>query len=95
MNLFHKLFFTLLILPINAEALELAPLSNKSYKGDYNEISEKGVIRVLVSMEVGFYQVSNGKPIGIISEFLSHFERHLAKKMTTLIFELFPFLMTI
>ncbi|MUI55269.1 transglycosylase SLT domain-containing protein [Aliivibrio fischeri] len=80
MKLFHKLFFTLLILPINAEALELAPLSNKSYKGDYNEISKKGVIRVLVSMEVGFYQVSNGKPIGIISEFLSHFERHLAKK---------------
>ena len=80
MNQFRPLIFALLLLPSVVQSIELAPISHSSYLGDYNELEKKGVIRILVSVEVGFYQVSDGKPIGIISEFLSHFEQALKKQ---------------
>jgi ABC-type amino acid transport substrate-binding protein len=80
MTQFHKLIFILLFLPNIVLSIELAPLTNTSYLGDFDSLKKKGVIRVLVSTELGFYQIIDGKPIGIISEFLAHFERHLAKK---------------
>ncbi len=80
MNQFRPIIFALLLLPSVVQSIELAPISHSSYLGDYNELEKKGVIRILVSVEVGFYQVSDGKPIGIISEFLSHFEQALKKQ---------------
>lgn len=63
-----------------ATALELSPLSSKPYLGDFEDLKKKGVIRVLVSADLGFYYIEGGKPKGIVAEMLYHFEKSIKKQ---------------
>ena len=63
-----SLFVLLLSLPANS--IELSPLSDKPYQGDWPILKEKGVIRVVVSADLGFYYVEAGRPKGIGAELL-------------------------
>ena len=73
------LILMVVYVPIS-NALELSPLSNEPYKGDLDTLSKKGMVRVLVSADLGFYFIEDGKPKGIIAEMLYHFEKSLRKK---------------
>ncbi|NAW58941.1 MULTISPECIES: lytic transglycosylase F [unclassified Vibrio] len=64
-------------LSLNGFSLELSPLRQLPYTGDLDIMRQKGVIRVLVSADLGFYYVEAGQPKGIIAELLSHFETQL------------------
>ena len=68
----RKLLFIIVlgILPTIAMALELSPLSNKPYTGDLGTLKKQGVIRVLVSADLGFYYIEGGKPKGIVAWFI-------------------------
>ncbi|XNS78774.1 transglycosylase SLT domain-containing protein [Vibrio cyclitrophicus] len=61
-------------------SLELSPLRNKPYVGDLDVLETKGMVRVLVSADLGFYYIEDGKPKGIVAEMLYHFENILRKK---------------
>lgn len=61
-------------------SLELSPLRNKPYVGDLDELETKGMVRVLVSADLGFYYIEDGKPKGIVAEMLYHFENILREK---------------
>nr|WP_216611936.1 lytic transglycosylase F [Vibrio sp. RE86] len=61
-------------------ALELSPLSSKPYLGDFQDLKKRGVIRVLVSADLGFYYIEGGKPKGIVAEMLYHFEKSIKKQ---------------
>ncbi len=51
-----------------SNALELSPLSNQPYMGDLDVLKAKGTVRVLVSVDLGFYYIEDGKPKGIVAE---------------------------
>lgn len=53
-----------------AQALSLSPLKKQPYFGDLPALEKKGVIRVLVAADLGFYYVEGGKPKGILAELL-------------------------
>lgn len=55
--------FVVFSLPLRA--LELTPLSNTPYTGDLDTLTEKRVMRVLVSADLGFYYIEKGQPRGI------------------------------
>ncbi len=82
MDQFFKSFCLLLLLSLSlsANSIELSPLSDKPYKGDWAVLKEKGVIRVLVSADLGFYYIDRGRPKGIGAEMLYHFEKSLKKQ---------------
>ncbi|USP04827.1 lytic transglycosylase F [Vibrio sp. LQ2] len=67
-----------LSLPVSG--LELSPLTNQPYVGDWPVLKEKGTIRVVVSADLGFYYVEGGRPKGIGAELLYHFEQSLKKQ---------------
>ncbi|MEH6532344.1 MAG: lytic transglycosylase F [Photobacterium frigidiphilum] len=58
-------------------ALEVFPITNTKFTGDLTQISEHGVIRILVSADLGFYYLDKGHPKGITSEMLLLFEQHV------------------
>ncbi|OBT07276.1 lytic transglycosylase F [Vibrio sp. UCD-FRSSP16_10] len=72
--------FALVIISLPIQALELSPIQQATYTGDYKVIKEKGVVRALVAADLGFYYVEGGRPKGIIAEQLHHFELSLKKK---------------
>ncbi|TKG02593.1 transporter substrate-binding domain-containing protein [Vibrio lentus] len=45
--------------------------------GDFDVLQKKGVVRVLVSGDVGFYHIENGKPKGILAEQIHYFQQSL------------------
>ncbi|MCW8347199.1 transporter substrate-binding domain-containing protein [Vibrio sp. ZSDZ65] len=47
--------------------------------GDFDSMQKKGVIRILVSADLGFYHMENGRPKGITAEHIQHFERAIKK----------------
>jgi membrane-bound lytic murein transglycosylase MltF len=80
--------FVVFSLPLRA--LELSPLRNTPYTGDLNTLSEKRVLRVLVSADLGFYYIEKGQPRGIGAEQLYHFEKHLKKRFPKLKVQVIP-----
>lgn len=70
-----------------SHALELSPLSNKPYMGDLDVLKTKGTVRVLVSADLGFYYIEDGKPKGIVAEMLYHFEKAFARNTLTSMFK--------
>nr|WP_112403409.1 lytic transglycosylase F [Vibrio diazotrophicus] len=85
-----SLFVLLLSLP--ASSIELSPLSDKPYQGDWPILKEKGVIRVVVSADLGFYYVEAGRPKGIGAELLYHFEKSLKKQAPYVHIQIIPVL---
>ncbi|MGR2769803.1 transglycosylase SLT domain-containing protein [Photobacterium ganghwense] len=58
---------------------EITPIPSTKYTGDLPVLLEKGVIRVLVSADLGFYYLDQGKPRGLTSELLELFEAYIAE----------------
>ncbi len=85
-----SLFILLLSLP--ASSIELSPLSDKPYQGDWPILKEKGAIRVVVSADLGFYYVEAGRPKGIGAELLYHFEKNLKKQAPYVHIQVIPVL---
>lgn len=83
------LILMVVYVPIS-NALELSPLSNEPYQGDLDALSKKGMVRVLVSADLGFYFIEDGKPKGIIAEMLYHFEKSLRKKYPYINVQIIP-----
>ncbi|MFM2587298.1 transglycosylase SLT domain-containing protein [Vibrio sp. TBV020] len=71
-------------------ALELSPLSSQPYVGDFSELKKRGVIRVLVSADLGFYYIEGGKPKGIVAEMLYHFEKNVKQKHPSVNVQVIP-----
>ncbi len=88
---FHWMLLIILAIssPIGS-ALELSPLQKQPYKGDFDELKNKGVIRVLVAADLGFYYIEGGRPKGIIAELLYHFEKQLKKDSPYLNLQVIP-----
>lgn len=74
----------------NVIALSLTPLQKEPYFGDLPTLEEKGVIRILVSADLGFYYVEDGKPKGILAELLYHFEKQLRQRSSYLNLQIIP-----
>lgn len=70
--------------------LELSPLKSEPYVGDLDTLKEKKAIRILVSADLGFYYVQNGRPKGIISELIYEFERYLHKNKKNINIQVIP-----
>ncbi len=71
-------------------ALELTPLGNDPYTGDFDKLKKTGVVRVLVSADLGFYYIEGGKPKGIVAEMLYHFEKNLKKRHKAINVQIIP-----
>ena len=71
-------------------ALELTPLSNDPYTGDLDSLTKRGVLRVLVAADLGFYYIDKGQPKGIGAEQLYHFEKQLKKTYRHLKVQVIP-----
>ncbi|MEF1307432.1 transporter substrate-binding domain-containing protein, partial [Vibrio owensii] len=71
-------------------ALELSPLKSDPYVGDLDTLKEKKAVRILVSADLGFYYIQNGKPKGIISELIYEFERYLRKNKKAINIQVIP-----
>ena len=84
------LFIGIVLFSQFSHALELSPLSNKPYMGDLDVLKTKGTVRVLVSADLGFYYIEDGKPKGIVAEMLYHFEKSLRKKHPYLNVQIIP-----
>ncbi len=82
----------LLLISLPVSSIELSPLSDKPYKGDWPVLKEKGVIRVVVSADLGFYYVEAGRPKGIGAELLYHFEKSLKKQAPYVHIQIIPVL---
>lgn len=65
------------ILSKSAFGLEVPDKALESYVGDFSALKEKGVVRVLVSGDIGFYHIENGKPKGILAEQIYYFDQAL------------------
>ncbi|MCG9569440.1 transglycosylase SLT domain-containing protein [Vibrio chagasii] len=65
------------ILSKSAFGLEVPDNALESYVGDFSALKEKGVVRVLVSGDIGFYHIENGKPKGILAEQIYYFDQAL------------------
>ncbi|KJY83730.1 amino acid ABC transporter substrate-binding protein [Vibrio galatheae] len=87
-TIFVILLFTLTI--HTAQALSLSPLHKQPYFGDLSVLEKKGVIRVLVAADLGFYYVEGGKPKGILAELLYHFEKELRQHSSYLNLQVIP-----
>jgi len=74
----------------SASALSLSPLQKEPYFGDLPELESKGVIRVLVAADLGFYYVEDGKPKGILAELLYHFEKQLKQRSSYFNLQVIP-----
>ncbi|MDG3087189.1 lytic transglycosylase F [Vibrio hannami] len=74
----------------NALSLELSPLTNEPYTGDFDVLEKNGGIRVLVSADLGFYYIEGGKPKGMLAELLYHFEKQLKQKSSYLHLQIIP-----
>ncbi|MDB1124796.1 MltF family protein [Vibrio algarum] len=81
---------SLLFIPFFSFSLELTPLNTNPYTGDLDELTKKGIVRVLVSEDLGFYYVEGGKPKGMLAEVLHHFEKELKKKHTSVHIQIIP-----
>ncbi len=79
-------------LSLSANSIELSPLSDKPYQGDWPVLKEKGVIRVVVSADLGFYYIDRGRPKGIGAEMLYHFEKSLKKQAPYVHIQVIPVL---
>ncbi|MGF1722261.1 lytic transglycosylase F [Vibrio kyushuensis] len=87
----HWLLLIIFVISIPiASALELSPLQKTPYKGDFDALKNKGVIRVLVAADLGFYYIEGGRPKGIIAELLYHFEKQLKKTSPYLNLQVIP-----
>ena len=84
------LFIGIMLFSQISHSLELSPLSNKPYMGDLDVLKTKGMVRVLVSADLGFYYIEDGKPKGIVAEMLYHFEKNLRKKHPYLNVQIIP-----
>ncbi|MGF1763917.1 transglycosylase SLT domain-containing protein [Aliivibrio kagoshimensis] len=73
-----------------ASALELSPLQKTPYTGDFDDLKKRGVVRVLVAADLGFYYIEGGRPKGIIAELLYHFEKELKKTSPYLNLQVIP-----
>ncbi|MCG9574614.1 lytic transglycosylase F [Vibrio tubiashii] len=73
-----------------AQALSLSPLKKQPYFGDLPALEKKGVIRVLVAADLGFYYVEGGKPKGILAELLYHFEKELRQRSSYFNLQVIP-----
>jgi membrane-bound lytic murein transglycosylase MltF len=63
------------------KSFEIAPfITQARFTGDWDVIKKRGVLRVLVSADLGFYYLDNGHPEGAIANMLSVFEWHLLKQ---------------
>ncbi|MEF1290441.1 lytic transglycosylase F, partial [Vibrio sp. M260118] len=80
----------LLISIQSAYALSLSPLQKQPYLGDLSQLEKKGVIRVLVSADLGFYYIEGGKPKGILAELLYHFEKELRQRSSYFNLQVIP-----
>lgn len=86
-----RLVVLLLIIPIHsAYALSLSPLQKQPYFGDLSQLEKKGVIRVLVAADLGFYYIEGGKPKGILAELLYHFEKELRQRSSYFNLQIIP-----
>ncbi|GAB2637381.1 MltF family protein [Vibrio panuliri] len=80
----------LCLLPLTSSALSLTPLDKQPHFGDLPTLEKKGVIRVLVSADLGFYYIEAGQPKGILAELLYHFEKQLKKRSSYLNLQVIP-----
>ncbi|MCC4222408.1 lytic transglycosylase F [Vibrio campbellii] len=80
----------LLSFSFSTPALELSPLRAEPYVGDLEVLKEKKAVRILVSADLGFYYIQNGKPKGIISELIHELERHLHKNNKAINIQVIP-----
>ncbi|HAS62639.1 MAG TPA: lytic transglycosylase F [Vibrio sp.] len=85
-----QLIILLLLTPYQSMALSLTPLSKDPHFGDLPTLEEKGVIRVLVSADLGFYYIEAGQPKGILAELLYHFEKQLKQRSSYLNLQVIP-----
>ncbi|MGD8232491.1 transglycosylase SLT domain-containing protein [Vibrio sp. TRT 1302] len=74
----------------NAQALSLSPLQKQPYFGDLSQLEKKGVIRVLVAADLGFYYIEDGRPKGILAELLYHFEKELRQRSSYFNLQVIP-----
>ena len=72
-----KVLVFISIISKSAFGFEVPDNAHKSYIGDFDVLQKKGVVRVLVSGDVGFYHIENGKPKGILAEQIHYFQRTL------------------
>jgi membrane-bound lytic murein transglycosylase MltF len=90
MDCLRHYILILLLLPQLAFSIELSPLAQIPYTGDLDDLKKKGVVRVLVSADLGFYYIEKGQPKGIIAEFIHHFELYLHKKKINVNVQVIP-----
>lgn len=80
-RIFSLIFVLCLGFATPTHGFEIAPFITKDrFTGDWDTIKKHGVLRVLVSADLGFYYLDNGHPEGAIANMLSVFEWHLLKK---------------
>ncbi|MCC4785287.1 transglycosylase SLT domain-containing protein [Vibrio lentus] len=72
-----KVLVFISIISKSAFGFEVSDNAHKSYIGDFDALQKKGVVRVLVSGDVGFYHIENGKPKGILAEQIHYFQQAL------------------
>ncbi|KII77411.1 lytic transglycosylase F [Vibrio renipiscarius] len=80
----------LILLPLQAWAISLAPLQKEPHTGDLSVLEKKGLIRVLVSADLGFYYIEAGQPKGIIAELLYDFEKQLKQRSSYFNLQVIP-----
>lgn len=88
-----RVIFLALIFSLYAgqpSALSLSPMQKQPYMGDLPDLEKKGVIRVLVAADLGFYYVEGGKPKGILAELLYHFEKELRQRSSYFNLQVIP-----
>ncbi|GAM62801.1 transglycosylase [Vibrio ishigakensis] len=85
-----KWLIALPLISFSALGLELSPFERNTYKGDFEQLKERGVIRALVSADLGFYYVEGGRPKGIIAEQLHHFETKIKQKAPLMRVKIIP-----
>ncbi|WP_375752684.1 transglycosylase SLT domain-containing protein [Vibrio sp. HN007] len=90
MNKLYHWLVIFVLMPLNSLALELSPLTNSPYIGDFDVLEKKGGIRVLISADLGFYYIEGGKPKGMLAELLYHFEKQLKQKSSYLHLQVIP-----
>ncbi len=80
----------LVVMPLPAFGLNLSVDSTERYFGDFEKLKTRGVVRVLVAADLGFYHMENGRAKGIIAEHINHFEKSLKKHNTLLRIKVIP-----
>ncbi|WP_114766193.1 lytic transglycosylase F [Vibrio rhodolitus] len=88
--MFKALWLLWLLLPLQTLALSLTPLEKTPHFGDLPALEKRGVIRVLVAADLGFYYIEGGQPKGILAELLYHFEKQLKQRSSYLNLQVIP-----